>query len=140
MRTALLALPLLALAGCNGGFDMNVSGDNVSIHSDMVLNDADVDLNGVRLYPGSTVNDFRIDAHGGKKDEDGSGNVVIKFDSPAGVAKVRDWLRDSVSKRGYALTDTADGFTGQDSEGRTVRLTLTAQGTDHTRGELAIGG
>jgi hypothetical protein len=68
MLRALLLLPLCALSAC-GSVDLSVDGDNVSMHTDIAINESDFDLKGIKLYPGSVIRHFKLDARdraGGK--------------------------------------------------------------------------
>jgi hypothetical protein len=139
MHRFLLAAPLLALAACNGDANISIDGENVSIHtSNMSLSEDNFDMNGIELYPGSKVGDFRLDARD-RKDAPDSGHVAIQFESPAGIDKVQAWFRDALTKRGYTLAAKGNGFTGTNGEGDTVALDLTAQGADKTKGRLEVG-
>jgi hypothetical protein len=138
MHRILLAAPLLLLAACNGGTDISIDGENVSIHSNVAVSGANFDLNGIELYPGSTIRDFKLDAQDRKDGED-SGKVAVRFDSPGALAKVQPWFRDTLTKRGYALTAKGDGFAGANAEGDKVLLELTADGADKTNGRLEVG-
>lgn len=139
MHRFLLAAPLLALAACGGNADIKIDGENVSIHtSNMSLSEDNFDLNGIELYPGSKVGDFRLDAQDRKGGED-SGKVAIQFESPAGIDKVEPWFRDTLTKRGYTLAAKGNGLTGTNGEGDSVALELTADGADKTKGRLEVG-
>jgi hypothetical protein len=138
MLRILIAAPLLALAACNGATSISVDGENVSIHSNLAIEGGNFDLNGIDLYPGSTVRDFKLDARDGKQGED-SGKVAIRFESPAGLAKVQGWYRESLTRLGYTLAASGNGFTGTKADGDKVRLELTADGADKTKGRLEVG-
>jgi hypothetical protein len=132
-----LAAPLFALAACNGGASISIDGDNVSIHSNMAMDAANLDLDGIDLYPGSTVRDLRIDARDGKQGKD-SGRVTVQFEAPASTDKVQTWFRDAVTKRGYAIATEQGGLTGTKAGGGSVTLELTAEGAGKSKGRLVV--
>ncbi|MEZ0243658.1 MAG: hypothetical protein ACAH11_09805 [Sphingomonas sp.] len=159
---ALLAFPIL-LAGCTpegnstitlNGEDGNVSivtdadghttvsapGVNASVTLPKIKIDAeDFDVNGVKLYPGSTVRDFNLDAteaNGGGKDK---GRLSLSFDSPASLDKVQAWFRDNMAKRKFKVSAQGNGFAGTTDEGDPITLELTPDGPDKTKGKMTVG-
>jgi hypothetical protein len=162
MRTTLLLLGLTAtLAGCGKGGDgtsitLNTDGNTVASadgHSGEVKLDVpgfqgkftlpkmqvtadQFDLNGVHLYPGSTIRSLNIDA--GDQGKDG---VRVAFTSPANPATVRDWLMGRLNKAGFAVSATGNGLAGQTDEHKpfALQMTPTADGKG-ADGTIAIGG
>jgi len=98
------------------------------------------DLNGVHLYPGSTIRSLNIDA---AKQRDGAGNggVRVSFTSPADPATVRNWLMERLNKAGFAVSPAGSGLVGQTDEHKPFALQLqpAARGKA-TEGTIAIGG
>lgn len=102
-----------------------------------------VSLNGVKLYPGSTISAMNVNAKGsGGDDSEGDDDDVvnIRFDSPAAPAVVRDWFAERLAKADFDLTRQGDGLVGTDEEGKQFRLTLLPAAGGHTTGEIVIGG
>jgi hypothetical protein len=161
----LLLLPL-ALAACDGKGGTAVSinatsddGDNavfamnngsVSIKSDgfegnfkvpaIKMTAENFDMDGVKLYPNSTITSFNIDAtdhKGGKKDE---GKVTAAFTSPAALATVQTWFRDKLTAKGFKFGEKGNGFAGTTEDGENFTLDLSADGADKTSGKMVIIG
>lgn len=93
-----------------------------------------MDIDGMKLFPGSTVANVDVNAHG----ED-DGRVRVAFDSPASVAKVRDYFRGQMASAGFKASDDGTGLSGTTKDGQPFRLTLDAAGADRSKGELTLG-
>lgn len=94
------------------------------------------DLNGVHLYPGSTISGFDVDAKGKEKDD---GQVRIAFDSPATVQTVRSWFAERLPKAGYAVHDDGNGLTGTTDDKKPFVLKLDDAGAGHAKGTIVLG-
>src|SRR3954466_2529496 len=70
------------------------------------LDSEDFKMNGVHLYPGSTISAMNIDAHDGDKagDKEDSGTVRVSFASPASAGTVRDWFQRKLSAAGFTVS------------------------------------
>ena len=163
MRTSLLLLAAASLAGCTKGDDgttvtINAADGNTAASADggngevkldvpgfqgrftlpkLQVTADNFDLNGVHLYPGSTIRSLNIDA--GKRG--GAGGVRVTFTSPASPATVRDWLRERLGKAGFTVSAVGDGLAGETNEHKRFALHLTpdADGSA-SNGSIAIGG
>lgn len=159
MRHAFLLLPL-ALAACGDSGDR---GTSITLKSDngtavasadggtgavkldlpgfkgelklpkIKLDAADFDLNGVHLYPGSTIE--TVDVRG----DQGDGRVRIAFSSPAAPAKVRDWFDARLKQAGFTLRTDGDALVGTDDENKPFRMTLSADGAERAKGTIDLG-
>lgn len=145
----LLALPL-ALAACDGKGGTSVSINATSDDGDRFegkfklpairMTAENFDMDGVKLYPNSTITSFNIDAkdHPGEgKDE---GKVVAAFTSPATLATVRSWFRDKLTAKGFKFGEKGNGFAGTTEDGERFTLDLSADGADKTSGRMEIVG
>ena len=160
-RYAILLAPLaLAACGTEGNSTITLNGEdgNVSIVTDangnttinapgasgsvtlskINIDAADFDVNGVKLYPGSTVRDFKLDASEGF-DTKGKGHLSIAFDAPASLDKVQAWFRDNMAARKFKVSAQGNGFAGTTDEGDPVTVELNADGADKTKGKRTIG-
>ena len=164
MRPLLLAA-LLPLAACGGGgpgttISINASdaNGNVAFGADangqlaidsplfkgklklpkIQLNASDFDMNGVHLYPGSTISGMTIDAKDGAASGDKDGGVRVSFESPAAPAVVRDWFRDKLTTAGFKVADDGTGLSGKTDENDPFKLDLDADGANRSKGRIAI--
>lgn len=161
MRHALL-LFALPLAACNGpGTNISIdakSGDGnsaVTLDNGVVaikgegfqgtfavpkinIDAADFDVNGVKLYPGSKISDFHLNAEdkAGDKDE---GKVAVRFESPASLATVQSWFRERMTKQGFKFNDKGNGFAGTTDDGEAFTLDLKAEGDQKVSGRMEVG-
>ncbi len=160
LHCAALALPL-TLAACGTGSDTNISihdadGDvNISTdaegHASIKLPGIDAsikvpklnvtaenfEVNGVKLYPGSTIRDVNVDAHDGSGDNDG--RVAAKFEAPGSLEKVQAWFRDAMAKHHFKVAAQGTGFAGTTDDGQPVTIELNPDGADKTKGAITVG-
>lgn len=165
MRTLPLLLLPLALAACGGeGTSISINahsddGDNAvfslnngaaSVKSEgfegsfkvpnIKMTADNFDMNGVKLYPNSTITSFNVDATdhpGDKKDE---GKVTAAFSSPADLAKVQAWFREKLTAKGFKFGQEGNGFAGTTTDGERFTIDLSADGSDKTNGKMVIIG
>jgi hypothetical protein len=157
-----LFVPVLlpfALAACHGSaninFDGNDSDGNSVIATDangriqiktpgiqgsitlpsMPLDAKNFDIDGVTLYPGSTLKNVKVNDKGGDKD----GEVIVEFESPATPIVVRDWFRDNMTKQGFKVTTKDDNLIGTTDDGQPFALQLSASGDAKTKGLMQVG-
>jgi hypothetical protein len=144
-RSALLLLVPL-LAGCNVHSKNPASGDDkVSIHADEsgniafnlpiaegqvkvpagFMHNGDVDIDGVKLMPGSSVTGFSMDAH------DHGATVNMSFDAPASPDEVRSYYIDQFRKQGVEVAIAGDAVTGKSKDGSpfVIRVSPAASGS-----------
>jgi hypothetical protein len=159
LRFAALALPLMLAACGPGGTMINVHDDDgdVNISTDdnghasiklpgidasikipkLTVTGSNFDVNGVKLYPGSTIRDVNIDAHDGGDNKDG--HVAIKFESPGSLEKVQAWFRDAMAKHNFKVSPQGNGFAGTTDDGQPVTVELEADGPDKAKGSMTVG-
>lgn len=163
-RLVLLPLALaFALAACGGSgtsISINAKDDegNASISTDangqvkikapgfagsirlpkIHINAEDFEVNGVKLYPGSTIDDFRADAED-KAGNDDKGKVTIRFRSPAAPTTVRDWFRDNMTKQGFKVETRGNGLEGTTEDGQPFSVRLDADGDGKSKGRMEVG-
>ena len=128
------------VTGADGKTTINGPGINGSVTLPKInIDSANFQVSGVKLYPGSTVRDFNLDA----SDQSGSGKdhgrLSIAFDAPASLEKVQAWFRDNMAARKFKVSPSGNGFAGTTDEGDPVTLELTGDGPDKTMGKMSIG-
>jgi hypothetical protein len=162
IRFAAIALPLMLAAcgesGSNTSISIKGEDGNVAIATDangvtsikapgvdasiklpkIDIDEANFDVNGVKLYPGSTIKDFNLDASDGGTDKH-KGRVGIAFEAPAALDKVQAWFRDNMAKRGFKVSAQGSGFAGTTDEGDPITLELSADGADKSKGKMTVG-
>ena len=162
-RFALLLAPL-ALAACDGaGTNISLSGGdgegNVSIKTGadggvsieapgvsiasklprINLTAEDFDVNGLKLYPNSAIRE--LNAVGNDKlGEKQNSHVTVAFDSPAPLATVQAWFRDTLAKQGFKVEAKGNGFAGTTKDGDPFTLELNADGERKAKGRIVVRG
>jgi hypothetical protein len=113
------------------GFDANIQLPKA------LLNDTNFDIDGVKLYPGSTVASVNIKADDnaaqGKKS-----NVQIGFNAPDTPAKVSDWFKDQFAKKSVAVTGDASRLIGKTKDGDAFTIDFSAAEGGKTTGKVLI--
>ncbi len=165
MKRIWLALPLMAaLAACGGdgdGTTVSIQGDggNMTAKADkdgrvsiktpgfegslklpkFQIGAEDFEVDGLKLYPGSTIAGLNID---GKEDTSGKsgGTVRVQFDSPAAADTVRNWFREQMETAGFTVAANGTQFTGKTGEGSPFTLKLDPNGDAKSRGTLTVTG
>lgn len=107
----------------------------------MSLGGADFSLNGVELYPGSTIKTMNISANKGDSDagESDKDRVRVVFDSPATPDKVIDYFADKLGKADFTLTRKGKGLIGTDDERKPFSLEVTPAADGHSTGVITVG-
>lgn len=150
-RSALLLLVPL-LAGCNVHSKNPANGDeNVSIRADdsghisfnlpigegqvkvptSFMHDGNVDIDGVKLPPGSSVTGFNLDAHG----QDAT--VDMSFTSPGSPDEVRSYFIDQFKKQDVDAALTGDAVSGKSKDGSPFVIRV-AQAQTGSQGKIEI--
>ena len=150
-RSAFLVL-LPLLAGCNVHSKNPADGDdNVSIHADQsgqiafnlpiaegklkipgnFMHEGDVDIDGVKMMPGSTLTGFNLDSHNEVS------NVQMSFTSTASPDEVRSYYVDQFKKQGVEAAIAGDAVTGKSKDGGpfTIQVSPAANGS---QGKIVI--
>jgi hypothetical protein len=146
----LLALPLLA--GCNVHAKNPAHGDdNVSIHADEngnisfnlpiaagqvkvpsgFMHEGNVDIDGVKLMPGSSVTGFSMDAR------DHGATVNMSFTAPASPDEVRSYFVDQFKKQGVDAAIAGDAVTGKSTDGSPFTIQVSQAGSG-SQGKIVI--
>ena len=129
-------------AGKDGG-RLKIGGEGVDI--DMKIPDfvdfdmkGDFDIDGVKLYPGSSVTSVNVDAID-KGGTDGADKATVKlgFTSPAAPAKAADWMASEFTKKGMKVTRTGDTLAGTDKDGDNFTIKFVPDGAN-AKGDVVI--
>ncbi len=155
-RLISMLIGLGMLSGCGDADDrkasaVNDNGADVSLHvggndadgakiagkfklPSIKLGTQDVDIAGVRLYPGAQVTGIDVAGEEGESE----GGVTIRFDSDASMMSVRDYYLIAFKKRGVAATLKGNDITGRDLDGKAFNIALTPEG-ESSRGVIKLG-
>lgn len=169
LAAALLALPLAACDDNKPGTSISINAadddGNTAAHVDgatgtvslktpvfsgslklpkMHLTADDFDMNGVHLYPGSTISGLNVEAQDNKAgdndaDKD-SGIVHVRFESPADPATVRDWFATKLNHAGFSVAPSGNGLAGTTDDKKPFKLDLKPADNGHATGEITING
>ena len=107
----------------------------VDVPKDM-LKMKDVDIDGTKLYPGSTVDSLNVKQAGTGEAE--NTRVRIGFTAPAAPDVVRAWFLSETAGKARPLTAAGDALVGATDEGKAYRITLAAAGAGRTVGEILV--
>lgn len=126
-----------AIDAGSGQMKVDVPGFKGSIQIPKIQLDAgNFELNGVHLYPGSTID--KIDIAGGTDAQDADG-INLRFHGPGAADAVRGWYGERLAKVGYVLKTDGDSLVGSTDEGKRFRLDVTPDGPGRSRGVIVIG-
>lgn len=123
--------------GKTGQVSVNVPGLDAQVRlPKVVLDNSNFDLDGVTLYPGSTVSAVNVDA----KDKDGAheANVRLAFTAPADPARVRDWFAKALGEKAATVRTEAGALIGQMQDGTAYRMEFAAGDKGATKGTILI--
>jgi hypothetical protein len=130
-----------SMDGNSGAVAINAPGFSGKINLPKLhLNSKDFEMNGVHLYPGSTISTMNIDAHDGGKPgkDDDEGTVRVGFAAPAAPATVRDWYLQKLTAAGFTLSVSGDGLVGTTDEKKPFKLDLAPDGADKSKGTIMV--
>ncbi len=124
-----------AINGETGEMKIDIPGFKGAVQLPKIkIDTANFDLNGVRLYPGSTIRNLNIVGN------DKNGGLRVAFASPATPAIVRDWFAQRLGKVGYQVHPEGTNLIGTTDENKPFRLELAPDGTDKATGTIVISG
>jgi hypothetical protein len=119
----------------SGNAKINVPGFKAEISLPKIkLGAGDFSMDGVKLYPGSTIQSFNITGDG-KED---SGTVKVSFDAPGEPKVVLDWFAKKLAEdAGYKLTANGTSLSGTDKDGGPFSLSLEPGIAGHSKGTIS---
>jgi hypothetical protein len=122
--------------GATGAVSIDVPGFEGTFKLPKIQLDAgDFDLNGVPLYPGSTIRSVNVDPRGRGKE----GLVRVAFDSPADPARVRAYFQQRLAKAGFTVRADGNGLAGETDEKRPFRLQFDPSAEGRAQGTITVG-
>lgn len=123
----------------NGSLSIKAPGFDGSLKLPPIRIEAeDFDVNGLNLYPGSTIRDLHVDAEERLGSPD-RGKVRIAFEAPAPLATVQAWFREKLAAQDFVVAPEGNGFAGKTSDGDSFALQLEADGEGKTKGRMEVG-
>ncbi|RJF90339.1 hypothetical protein [Sphingomonas cavernae] len=128
-----------ASADADGRVNINLPGFKADVNLPKIALDADnMDIGGVKLYPGSKVTAVNILGDGeAAGDQD---KVTIVFDAPADAATLKTWFTEKMSAENFTLAASANGLSGKTDDGEPFTLDFGAGAAGHTTGTFTISG
>ena len=129
-----------AINGETGEMKIDVPGFQGSVKLPKIkIDTGNFDLNGVRLYPGSSIKTLNIVGNENNGSDAGSG-LRVAFTSPATPLIVRDWFAQRLGKVGYKVHGEGTNLIGTTDENKPFRLELAPDGNDKATGTIIISG
>jgi len=139
----LIALPLAAACDIQAKNPANENGEKVAIEADDkgqvafdlpfakgniklpngMMNHGEVDIDGVKLMPGSKVTGFSV-----LSEKDEQATVDIAFANPKAPAEVRGYFASEFAKQGVTATVEGDAVKATTKDGEDVTISVTPDG------------
>ena len=101
------------------------------------LGAANFEVDGLKLYPGSTIASLDVDAN---RDKGGEDTVRVEFDSPAPADQVRNWFQEQMQAAGFTVAAKGGQLSGKTGEGSDFTLKLDSAGDSKSQGTLTVLG
>lgn len=101
-----------------------------------MLKDSNFDIDGVKLYPGSTVASINVQG-----DASGAGDksrVQIIYTAPAEPKPVRDWFVKAFAEKGVAAKISGESLTGKTKDGTPFTMTFAPDKGGSTTGIVVL--
>lgn len=96
-------------------FNLPIAEGQVKVPASMMHN-GNIDIDGVKLMPGSSVTGFNLDAH------DENAKVDMSFKAPASPDAVRAYYFDEFKKQGVDVAQAGDAVTGKSKDGSVFKI------------------
>ena len=114
----------------NVGFNLPIAEGQLKIPTSFMHN-GDVDIDGVKLMPGSSLTGFNMDAH------DNGATVNMSFTAPASPDQVRSYFVDQFRKQGVEAAVSGDSVSGKSKDGSGFTIQV-SQAPNGSRGTINI--
>lgn len=112
------------------GFDANVKLPKV------VLKDSDFDIDGVKLYPGSTISSINV--QGDKSGAWDGDRVQIVYSAPADPKPVRDWFAKAFAEKSIEAKINGESLAGKTKDGTPFVMSFVPGKGGSTTGTIVI--
>lgn len=123
--------------GNTGEVKIDLPGFKAAVKLPKMQFDADdFTMNGVHLYPGSTIDTVNVLGNDGKKD---GGGLHLSFTSPTTPDKAQLWFEERLTKAGFTVHGEGTDLVGTTDEKKPFRLDLAPAG-ETSKGTITIGG
>lgn len=127
----------IAADGETGRVALNLPGIDATIRlPKMLLKDSNFDLDGVTLYPGSSISTVNVDA--GRKAGRDSALVKLVFSAPAEVSQVRSWFLKAFADKSVSVRQEGDALIGKSADGNDFTLNFAPGKGNTTTGTILI--
>jgi hypothetical protein len=100
----------------------------------LAIDAAELDLDGMKLFPGAKVAGMEIQARDGRD----RGGVRLNFDAPAGMDEVRGWFAAEARRAGFDMRVDGPALVGTSKDGSPVRIEFAEAGAGRTRGSVTL--
>ncbi len=120
-------------SGGNGAGRISIDLPKIGLPA-LKLGKADVNIDGVKLFPGARVTGVDVSGEEGESE----GGVGVRFDADATPDTVRDYYLAAFKNKGLRASADAMGISGRDHAGTPFRIDLEPQG-EGTRGVVHVG-
>ena len=102
-------------------FNLPIAEGQVKVPARMMHN-GNIDIDGVKLMPGSSVTGFNLDAG------NGGAEIDMRFTAPAAPDEVRSYYMDQFRKQGIDARVAGDAVNGKSKDGNPFTITVTGAG------------
>ena len=116
--------------GGNLEFNLPIVEGKLKVPAGM-MHHGDIDIDGVKLMPGSTITGFSVFA------ADKGSNVTMTFKAPAPPAAVRSYYVDQFGKQGVEVAASGDSLTGKSKDGSPFTISVSPDGNG-SQGKIDI--
>lgn len=97
------------------------------------LSGGSFDIDGVGMYPGSSLNSFNVNAA-----DKSTNTVTIGFTAPDAPAKVAAWYAAQFAAKSVAVTRTGDSIAGKSEDGDDFRIELSPADDGGSAGKIMV--
>ncbi|CAH0356740.1 MULTISPECIES: hypothetical protein [unclassified Sphingobium] len=124
-----------AANGKDGKMSIQIPGLDAKIALPKIRLDSDnFDIDGVKLYPGSSIRSINVNA--GKTED--TGRVSLTFTAPASPDSVREYFVNALKEEGLSVAADGNLLTGTQKDGDPFRIDLKPAAANTTQGAITL--